>query len=638
MTSETQGAKRSSEPLDFRALIESIPALVICALADGSAEFANRAWHEYTGRSSPERTDWSWQTAIHTDDLPRLIQEWAATATSMFEMEARVRRADGEYQWFAMRKALAVSRDQVGKPSLRAFIACEDIHERKQAQARLAQNEQRWRTAFENSAIGIMMRDREGRFIAANTVFQNMLGYTESELCQLNFMDVTYEEDRKGDLELSGEVLEGKRQYYQIEKRYRRKDGALLWVRNNVALVPGMRDVAPFLFAVVEDITQRKQEESARRDSEERYRVVVETANDAVVSADESGAIQFANPATMKVFGYEPAELIGKPLTVLMPEFMRKLHENGFRRYLTTGRRHVNWQSNEFTGLRKNGQEFPVEVSFGELTMNGHRVFTGFIRDISERKQAEEQREKLRQALADLAHINRVTTMGELTASLAHEIKQPVSAAIMNAEVCKDWLARDQPDMAEAQAAASRLFRDLTRVSNIITRIGSLFKKGVPQRKWINLNELIQEMISLLQGEAARHSISLHGELDDGVPNIMADRVGLQQVLMNLMLNGIEAMKEMGTPGSLTIRSKRNGHDQLLVSVADTGIGLPPENAERIFSAFFTSKTQGTGMGLTISRSIIESHGGRLWAAPNHGPGATFQFILPVEAAEDTVV
>ena len=332
MTSETQGAKRSSEPLDFQALIETIPALVICTLADGSAEFANRAWYEYTGRSSPERTDWSWQTAIHTHDLPRLIQAWTATATSMFEMEARVRRADGEYQWFAMKKALAVSRDQAGKPSLRAFLACEDIHDRKQAQARLEQNEQRWRTAFENSAIGIMMRDREGRFIAANSVFQNMVGYTESELCQLSFMDVTYEEDRKSELELSGEVLEGKRQHYQIEKRYRRKDGALLWVRNNVALVPGMRNVAPFLFAVVEDITQRKQEESERRYSEERYRVVVETANDAVVSADESGAIQFANPATMRVFGYDPAELIGKPLTVLMPEFLRKLHENGFRR------------------------------------------------------------------------------------------------------------------------------------------------------------------------------------------------------------------------------------------------------------------------------------------------------------------
>src|SRR5262249_33890052 len=262
--------------------------------------------------------------------------------------------------------------------------------DRERAEEALRQSEQRWRTAFENSAISIMLRNLEGRYIAANSVFQNMLGYTESELCQLNFMDVTHEEDCKGELQLIAEILEGKRQHYQIEKRYRRKDGALFWVRNNVALVPGMRDARPYLFAVVEDITQRKQEESARRYSEERHRVVVETANDAMLSVDESGVIQFANPATMRVFGYEPKELIGKPLTILMPEFMRKQHEDGFRRYLATGQRHLNWQATELTGLRRNGQEFPVEISFGEIVTERGHTFTGFIRDVSARKRAEE--------------------------------------------------------------------------------------------------------------------------------------------------------------------------------------------------------------------------------------------------------
>jgi PAS domain S-box-containing protein len=510
-----------------------------------------------------------------------------------------------------------------------AFVL--DLSEQKRAEEALRQSEQRWRTAFENSAISIMLRNLEGRFIAANSIFQNMLGYTESELCQLNFVDVTHEEDRKAELQLIGEILQGKRQHYQIEKRYRRKDGALLWVRNNVALVPGMGDAAPFLFAVVEDITQRKQEESARRYSEERHRVVVETANDAVVSAYESGAIQFANPATTRVFGYDPAELIGKPLTVLMPELMRKLHENGFRRYLATGQRHINWQGTELTGLRKNGQEFPVEVSFGELTMDGRRVFTGFIRDISERKQAEEQREKLRRAQADLAHINRVSTMGELTASLGHEIKQPITAAITDAQTCVGWLARERPEVAEAREAASRFIKDVTRAKEIIGRIASLYKKHVPNRELIDVNELIREMIVLMRSEASRYSISIHGELADGLPKIMADRVGLQQVLMNLMLNGVEAMKDMTTPGTLTIMSKRSEDGELAVSILDTGVGVPPEQIDQIFSAFVTSKAQGTGMGLPISRSIIESHGGRLWATPNTGPGSTFQFVLPIE-------
>jgi len=257
--------------------------------------------------------------------------------------------------------------------------------------------------------------------------------------------------------------------------------------------------------------------------------------------------------------------------------------------------------------------------------------------DVTERKRAEEERERLRQAQADLAHINRVSTMGELTASLAHEIKQPISAAITNAETCLAWLARGEPDIAEAQKAASRLIKDVTRASDIISRISLLFKKNVLRRELADINEIIQEMIALLHSEANRYSISIQGELANGLPKVMADRVGLQQVLMNLMLNGIEAMKDIGTPGILTISSQQNGDDQLLVSVADTGIGLQPESAEQMFSAFFTSKSQGTGMGLTISRSIIESHRGRLWATPNRGPGATFQFILPVEAAAPAV-
>ena len=252
------------------------------------------------------------------------------------------------------------------------------------------QVEQRWRTAFENSAIGITMADFAGHFFAANSVFRTMLGYTESELYQLTFLDVTYEEDRKANQELVRDLVEGKRQHFQIEKRYRRKDGTLVWGRNDVALVPGIGGAAPFWFAVVEDITQRKEEESARRYTEEKYRLVVETASDAVISLDETSAILLANPATTRIFGYDPAELIGKPLTMLMPEFLRKLHEVGFKRYLATGQRHINWQGTELVGRRKNGQEFPVEISFGELTKDGHRVFTGFIRDISERKQAEE--------------------------------------------------------------------------------------------------------------------------------------------------------------------------------------------------------------------------------------------------------
>jgi PAS domain S-box-containing protein len=248
-----------------------------------------------------------------------------------------------------------------------------------------------------------------------------------------------------------------------------------------------------------------------------------------------------------------------------------------------------------------------------------------------ERKLAREERERLRQAQADLAHINRVTTMGELTASLAHEIKQPITAAVTDAKTCLRWLRRDEPDVAEASEAASRIVTDVTRAAEIIRRISLLFKKGAPQHELVDINELIREMIVLLRSEAGRYSISIRAELANDLPRMKADRVQLQQVLMNLMLNGIEAMKDMSTGGELTIKSQQDDSPQLLISVSDTGLGLEPEQAEQIFNAFFTTKPQGTGMGLPISRSIVESHGGRLWASPNRGQGATFQFTLPIE-------
>jgi len=258
--------------------------------------------------------------------------------------------------------------------------------------------------------------------------------------------------------------------------------------------------------------------------------------------------------------------------------------------------------------------------------------FVGIVMDVTERRRADEERERLRQAQADLAHINRITTMGELTASLAHEIKQPITAAVTDAKTCLRWIDRDAPDLPEAREAASRMVKDVTRAADIISRISVLFKKGSLQRELVDLNELIREMIVLLHSEANRYSIFIRPELAEDLPKVMADRVQLQQVFMNLMLNGIDAMKETTGRGELTIKSEV--HDgQLLISVSDTGVGLPPEKAEQIFKAFFTTKDNGTGMGLPISRSIIESHGGRLWPAGASGRGATFQFTLPATVA-----
>jgi signal transduction histidine kinase/FixJ family two-component response regulator len=254
-------------------------------------------------------------------------------------------------------------------------------------------------------------------------------------------------------------------------------------------------------------------------------------------------------------------------------------------------------------------------------------VFVGAVMDITEHERAEEERERLRQLEADLARMNRVSMMGELAASLAHEIKQPIGTAANCANACRIWLKREPPDVAEAREAVAAVDVAVKRAAGIIDRVSSLYRRGTPQTELVDLNEIIQELTVLLGTTANRNSISIRTELAPGLPRTAADRVQLQQVLMNLMLNGIEAMQDMG--GELTIASKRIEDGQLLVAVSDSGIGLSVDEAERVFEAFFTTKPQGTGMGLSISRRIIASHGGRLWASPNTGRGATFHFTLP---------
>jgi C4-dicarboxylate-specific signal transduction histidine kinase len=256
--------------------------------------------------------------------------------------------------------------------------------------------------------------------------------------------------------------------------------------------------------------------------------------------------------------------------------------------------------------------------------------FAGISMDVTQQWRADRERESLWQAEADLAHVTRVTTMGELTASLAHEIKQPIAAAVLDAQTCLRWLGREQPDVPEGRDAAARILKDVMRASDIITNIRQLFQRGAPERHLLDVNEIIQEMIGLLRSEASRSSISIRAGLADDLPGVMADRVQLQQVLMNLMLNGVEAMAGIDTVGELTVTSRRQGERGLEVSIGDTGNGLRPDQLEHVFQAFYSTKSHGTGMGLPISRSIIESHGGRLWASSVPGRGATFQFTLPI--------
>ncbi len=381
------------------------------------------------------------------------------------------------------------------------------------------------------------------------------------------------------------------------------------------------------------DVTERKRIEDSLRRSESHLaeaQKLTHTGSWARRLVDRKMKTEHLSEEWFRIYGFDPAE--GPPT---WEEFLEHVHPEDRLEWKGITERAIVEKADydhEFRILLPNGKVKWIRT-VGHPVLSNTRDLEGFVgssTDITELKSAEQERERMRQLEADLAHTNRVSTLGEMAASLAHEIKQPIAAAITSANSCIEWLAHEPPNLDRARAAAARIDKYGNRAAEIIDRIRSFYKKSPPQRELVDVNGIVQEMLTLLEGEANRYSVAMHTELAAELPKIMADRVQLQQVFMNLMVNGIEAMKDSG--GEVTVKSQLQD-GQLQFSVSDTGVGLPKEKMEQIFSAFFTTKPQGSGMGLAISRSIVESHGGRLWASANEGRGASFHFTLPTEVS-----
>jgi PAS domain S-box-containing protein len=483
-----------------------------------------------------------------------------------------------------------------------------------------------------NSIEGIVWEADAGRFTFAfvSQQAERVLGYpVERWLREPTFWkDHLHPDDREGAVDFCVTATAENRDH-AFEYRMIAADGRIVWLRD-LATVVVEGDRATRLRGVMFDITERKRAEEALRKSERQFHALFDEAAIGMALVNAAGHPFESNRTLQLLLGYSAEELRDMPFTQITHPDDVQLDWHLFTE-LIRGQRDEYHIEKRYYG--KDGR-----LVWGNLTVSlvrdergDPRFGIGVVEDITERKRAEEA---LRHTQAALAHLSRVMTMGELTATIAHEVNQPLAAVVTNGQACLRWLARAEPDLAEARAAVERIILDGHRASAVIQRIRALSRKTDPQTARLDINDVIHEVIALVHSEVRTHRVALWTELSAALPPVVGDRIQLQQVLLNLLLNGIEALQAVtDRVRELQIRSYRHASDEVGVAVRDAGIGLDPENLARLFNAFFTTKPGGMGIGLSISRTIIEAHGGRLWGTPNDGHGATFQFSLPAGSA-----
>jgi len=622
-------ALQSSER-NLAAIINTIPTTAWTTRPDGYCDFLNQVWLDYAGMAAEQAQGWGWAEGIHPEDRKRLVEEWEsclASGTSV-DTEARIRRFDGSYRWFLIRANPL--RDESGN-ILKWYGTCIDIEDRKRAEEALRRSEERARLMVDSIDGQIMTATPKGEVEFVNQQVLDYFGKSLEELKDWRTNNAIHPEDFPRALALWAHSVETG-DPYQFDERLRRADGAYRWFRVRGRCLHDAHGHVVRWYVLLTDIDEGKRAEAQVEQAYLRLAEAQRLSKTGSFITDLVSDDHNWSEETFRIFELDPA-------TKITVQRIRDLIEPEDLPSFDTMIAHAMTGADVdfvFRILTSRGAVKHIRGMARVIEqIAGRPLFIGALQDVTESKVAEEA---LNRARSELAHVARITTLNALTASIAHEINQPLASLITNASICLRRLNANPPNVEGARETAMRTIRDGNRASDVITRLRALYSKKEFTPEPLDLNEATQEVIALSLSDLQRNSVILKSEFADGLPLVTGDRIQLQQVILNLVRNASDAMGSVDDrPRELVIRTEQEGGDRVRLSVKDAGLGFTGEVADKLFQAFYTTKNDGMGIGLHVSQSIIEAHHGRLWATANDGPGTTFSFAIPCrpEGSED---
>ena len=490
-----------------------------------------------------------------------------------------------------------------------------------------------YRAIVDTAVDAIVVIDRDGAVRSVNKATERLFGYASGELIGCNVKILMPEPyAREHDTYLANYLRTGRKKIIGIGREVvgRRKDGSVFPM--DLSVGEAHDGSTPIFVGIIRDITDRKAAELARRESELRLRSILDTVPHAIVVIDAQGMIHSFSPAAERLFGFQSAEVVGRNVKILMPTPYREAHDGYLDRYLRTGERRIIGIGRVVVGLRKSGETFPMELQVGEFVVAGSRYFTGFVRDLTERQEAERRVQDLQ---AELLHASRLSVMGQMASTMAHELNQPLTAVTNYLEAGRQLLATGAGGPHRVGEMMEKAIAQAQRAGDVVRRLRGFVSKGETERRVQSLNQLVEEALALALIGAGQRGVRASLELEQGLPLVLVDPVQIQQVVLNLVRNAVEAMEEVERRELVIGTRAVTDQEMAEVVVADSGPGIAPELADRLFQPFVTTKKTGMGLGLSICREIVEAHHGRLTVAPGSSGGTVFRLTLPTASREE---